>query len=62
MCRFLARETCFRYSPALVIGQVVLELSWDAFVEENLHPTWRTSADFASSKAEIAASRVTVGK
>jgi hypothetical protein len=59
---FLAGQTCFGYGVALVIGQAVFELPWDAFVEEDFHPSWPTSTDLASSNAAIAASLVTVGK
>jgi len=58
---FLAGQTCFGYCVAL-IAQAILELPWDALVEENFHPSRLTSTDLASSNAEIAASLVTVGK
>jgi len=40
----------------------VLEFSRNTFVDENFHPSWRTSDDLTNSRAAIAASRVTVGK
>jgi hypothetical protein len=47
---------------AIVIGQMILETARQAFVDQNSHPNRLTTRDFASSKAEIAADRVTVGK
>src|ERR1039457_5333118 len=59
---FLASEACFGYGPALMIRQAVLQLPRDALVEENPHPSWPARTELASSNAETAASRVTVGK
>ena len=43
-------------------GRLYFQLPWDALVEENLHPSWPARTELASSNAEMAASRVTVGK
>src|ERR1035437_2877712 len=55
--RNLIRVQCRTHDP-----QAELELPWDALVEENPHPSWPTRTHLASSNAEMAASRVTVGK
>jgi len=60
--RFSCRPNLLRVRWALVIGQAVFELPWDAFVERDFHPSWPTTTDPASSNAAIAASLVTVGK
>jgi len=58
----LASEAGLRDGLAVVIDEAVLEFSRNTLVDENFHPSWRTSEDLANSRAAIAASRVTVGK
>jgi hypothetical protein len=59
---FFCRRGLLRVGVAPMIRQAVLKLPGDTLVEENFHPSWPTSTDLASSRAEIAASWVTVGK
>src|SRR6266568_4832623 len=58
----LTGEARFWHGAAVMVRQAVLELSGNALVEENDHPSWPTRRDLASSNAEMAASRLTVGK
>ena len=60
----LARKTCFLDCGTSVLrrGEAALEASGNALIEQKVHSNWAMTRALASSSAEIAASRVTVGK
>src|SRR5450756_891408 len=58
----LSAEQCLGYRLAVVTRKPVFESSGKALVQEDFHPSWLTRSSFPCSRAEIAASRVTVGK
>ena len=48
---FLPCPTRFGNGVAFMSRQMILEFSWKAFVEQQLHRSWLTTSDLACSRA-----------